>query len=166
MRSVRFSALLRRVLPSLLVLTAGCASDKEHVEKQLSKLNEEIRHLQSETDRMTERLDGVESRQAMAPRVAEERVAINAATVSRPKLKVVRVEPGDDSGAGDVPEANPSAPEDDASPRVVIQGEGKSVESRTVTGTAAPSAKTSRPEASKARKSEPSAPKSDAAASK
>jgi len=39
MRSAWFSALGRRILPSFVLLAAGCASDKDHVEKQLSKLN-------------------------------------------------------------------------------------------------------------------------------
>jgi hypothetical protein len=164
MRSACFSALGRAVLPWLLVFASGCSSEKDGVEKQLSKLEEQVRHLQSETDRMGERLDAVESRKIAVAHEPEERVATNSNTISRPKLKVVRMEPGDEGVVDDAPETTASAPDDDTGPRVVIQGEGKSVESRQLAGSAPPAAKTTKPESSKARKSD--AAKSDAAPSK
>jgi hypothetical protein len=163
MRSRYFSALGRAVLPWLVVFAAGCSSEKDGVEKQLSKLQDQLRHLQSETDRMGERLDAVESRQATASRPAEERVANNGSTLERPKLKVVRMEPGDEAAADDAPETGAPPPEDDTAPRLVIQGEGKSIESRQLAGAAPAAAKTSKPDA-KAKKSDAS--KSDAPASK
>lgn len=159
MRSACSKALVRLALPLLLCSTQGCASDKQHLEKQLSKLEDQVRHLQSETDRMGERLDAVEARNTAASHYAEERVAANAAIVTRPKLKVVRVEPGADEPSDDVPEAPPAeaeAPDADAGPRVLIEGEGKSIESRTLPGTAPVAAKT----APAASKSAPAAPKS------
>jgi hypothetical protein len=145
MRSVWTKALVRLALPLLVSATPACSSDKDHVEKQLSKLTDEVRRLQSETDRMGERLDAVETRSAAAPHYAEDRVAANGTTVTRPKLKVVRVEPGADETAPaeppvDVPVADASDAE--SAPRVVIQGEGKSIESRTLPATAPVAAKT------------------------
>ncbi len=145
MRSARIKALVQLALPLLLASTPGCAGDKDHTEKQLTKLEDEIRHLQSETDRMGERLDAFETRSAAAPHSAEERFAANGTTVTRPKLKVVRVEPGADEVAPGEAEAAPAVPdasEADNGPRLVIQGEGKSIESRTLPAGAPIAAKT------------------------
>jgi hypothetical protein len=107
---------------------SGCASEGDALDKRFAKLQEELTRVQSETDRMAERLDAVELRQATAPQ-KEERVASAAPeTLSRPKLKVVRVE-----SEGDVaPEETVNTQADEAGPRVVIQGEGKSLETRTM----------------------------------
>jgi hypothetical protein len=161
MRSACFVALVRPVLAGLLCSVLGCSSDKDHMEKQLSKLREEVQHLQSDTDRMGERLDAMEVRQAAVPHYAEERVAQSSTTLSRPKLKVVRVEPG---GEGASAEAEPAdaPPDADSGPRVLIQGEGKSLESRTLTLPAAPvAAKSTKPEASKSKPESEKSKKSD-----
>jgi hypothetical protein len=115
----------------LSVALAGCASEGEALEKRLAKLQEEVTRVQAETDRMAERLDAMELRQATQQR-AEERVAsAEVANTSRPKLKVVRVE-----SIGALDDANAEqAPADDSGPRVIIQGEGKSLETRSVPGT-------------------------------
>ncbi len=167
MRSACFPAFGSAVLPLLFVFSASCAPEKGGVEKQLSKLQDEVRHLQSETDRMAERLDAVAARRVAAPREAEprdgdERVANNSGTLTRPKLKIVRMEPGDDGAVEDPPEASAPAADDDTGPRLLIQGEGKSVESRQLSGTAPAAAKSSKSD-SKSRKSD--AAKSDAAKS-
>jgi hypothetical protein len=147
MRSACFVALVRPVLAALLCSVLGCSSDKDHMEKQLSKLREEVSHLQSDTDRMGERLDAMEVRQAAVPHYAEERVAQGPTTLSRPKLKVVRVEPGAESAVAETEPAD-APPDADSGPRVLIQGEGKSLESRTLP--AAPvAAKSAKPETSK-----------------
>lgn len=122
------------------------------MERQLSKLRDQMSELQNETDRMGERLDGMEARQASTARQADERVdaAASSGTLSRPKLKVVRMEPGGEVAGDDGTSVNDAAPESDG-PRVVIQGEGKSLETRTL------------PAAPTAAKTAPSrAPKSDA----
>jgi hypothetical protein len=127
-------------------------SDHDPAEKQLKKLQDEVARLQSETDRMGERVDAMELRQANGPRPSDDRLspaAQSSGTLSRPKLKVVRVEPGGEVGA----EAEPEQGYGDADngPRVVIQGEGKSLETRTLP---APTAAKSVPPTSKAPKSE------------
>jgi outer membrane murein-binding lipoprotein Lpp len=104
----------------------GCSSDRDRVEKQLAKLSEQVTELQAETDRMGERLDAVE---ASKPAPTDQRLASAAPeTMSRPKLKVVRVDPE----AGAEPEVSDA--DSEAGPRVVIQGEGKSLETRTLPG--------------------------------
>jgi hypothetical protein len=154
MRSAWFSALGRRILPSFVLLAAGCASDKDHVEKQLAKLKDDVRHLQSETDRMAERFDALEARQATAPRSSEERVANSAPAVTRPKLKIVRMEPGDENAGDGVAEANVE-PQADDGPRVLIRGEGTSLESRTFSAsTPPPAAKSSKSDSGKSRKTD------------
>ncbi|HEX6766041.1 MAG TPA: hypothetical protein VF103_11200 [Polyangiaceae bacterium] len=141
-----FSTLVGLAISSL----SGCASEGDALEKRLAKLQEDLTRVQSQTDRMAERLDAVELRQATAPQ-KEERVASAApATVSRPKLKVVRVE-ADGEVADETAENGPA---DDTGPRVVIQGEGKSVESRSVPGTQKSAPKTET-KAEAPKKSEP-----------
>ncbi len=156
MRSAYSRAFACLVLPLLLVPSIACSSDKDRVEKQLSKLREEVLHLQGETDRMGERLDAMETRHVAVPHQPEERFAQGPSALTRPKLKVVRVEPGaDGSGYGpDVGDAN--AVDADTGPRVLIQGEGKSLESRTL-----PAA----PVAAKSTKLEPPKAKTDASKS-
>jgi hypothetical protein len=156
MRSAWFSALGRLVLPPFVLLAAGCASDKDHVDKQLSKLKDEVLHLQSESDRMAERLDAMEARQANPPRPSEERVASNTSAVLRPKLKIVRMEPGEENAADDGSQAAPEPAADDG-PRVLIRGEGTSIETRTLSGSAPPpAAKSSKSDSGKSRKSDAS----------
>jgi hypothetical protein len=156
MRSAWFSALGRRILPSFVLFAVGCAGDKDHVEKQLAKLKDEVRHMQSESDRMAERLDAMEARQASAPRPSEERVASNVPAIVRPKLKVVRMEPGEENAADDGSDAGAQPLQDDSGPRVLIRGEGTSVETRMFSGsTPPPSAKTSKSDSGKARKADP-----------
>jgi alpha-acetolactate decarboxylase len=130
------------------VAASGCASEGDALEKRFAKLQEELTRVQSQTDRMAERLDAVELRQATAPQ-KEERVASAAPeTVSRSKLKVVRVE-----SEGEVsPEETVNTQAEESGPRVVIQGEGKSLETRTM-----PSSQKSTPKA----ETQKSAPKSE-----
>jgi hypothetical protein len=158
MRSACFSALARLAAPLLAAAVAGCATDKDPMERQLSKLRDQVAELQNDTDRMGERLDAMEVRHASAARQADDRVAATTAagTLSRPKLKIVRVEPGSDMAADDTTGApDELAPESDG-PRVVIQGEGKSLETRTVATapTAAKSAPAKAPKNDKAEKSD------------
>jgi regulator of replication initiation timing len=139
-------------LSAFTLLLAGCASEGDALDKRLAKLQEEVTRVQSENDRMAERLDAVELRQATQER-PQERVASAgpAQTVSRPKLKVVKVESEGDFSS---PEAVDAAPTEDTGPRVVISGEGKTLESRSV-----PATKTStktEPKADSAKKSEAS----------
>lgn len=154
---VSTSNLYRFGLAWLAVAFSGCAAEGDGLEKRFAKLQEEVTRVQAQNDRMSERLDAVELRQATATR-PEERVASAApATVSRPKLKVVKVE-----SDGEAPESVvDGAPLDDSQPRLVIQGEGKSLETRSLPGTAkAPAKADVKPEPTKkaesSKKAEPS----------
>jgi hypothetical protein len=85
--------------------------------------------------------------------------------LSRPKLKIVRVEPGSEL-APERADADEGYGDADNGPRVVIQGEGKSLETRTLP---APTAAKSAPTAAKPPKSDKEgakAPKADSASSK
>ena len=121
-RFARFSAVIG------FLSLAGCASEGDALEKRLSKMHEEVTRLQNDTDRMGERLDAMEMRQTTAPRADEGVARAEPASVTRPKLKVVRVE-----ADGDLAMAA-NEPELDEGPRVLIQGEGKALESRTLPG--------------------------------
>lgn len=155
MRSACSLALACLTLP-FAVLSTGCASDKEHVEKQLARLREDVTHLQSETDRMGERLDAMETREAALAR-AEQPGPAAEATVKRPRLKVVRVEPGAELAQARDDQAT-AGPDADTGPRVVIEGEGKELETHTV-DVAPVAAKTARPEATTAPKPAASKPR-------
>jgi hypothetical protein len=138
----------------LALPTAGCASDHDKVEKQLAKLREQVAELQADTDRMGERLDAVEASKGPATPSDHRLAKVEAETMSRPKLKVVRVDP--DAGA----EPEVSDADSDTGPRVVIQGEGKSLETRTLPGAAKPAPKVEKAEKpARAEKAEPASPK-------
>jgi hypothetical protein len=140
-------------------LLSACASDSEAMDKRISKLQEEVTRLQADLDRGTERLASVEERQAAAAGAkADTRTA--AATpkrVERPNLKVVRVEPGqnhpglepsfEDRAARE--SEPPPAADEGTEPRVVIRGEGKELETRTLPAQPAVKAKSSDAPASK-----------------
>jgi len=161
MRSACFLSLARISAPLLISFVGACATDHDPAEKQFKKMQDQLTQLQSETDRMGERLDAMELRQANTPRGSDDRVAAAApaTTLTRPKLKVVRVEPGTElAPEGDADQSS----EADNAPRVVIQGEGKSLETRTLPAPAA--AKSAPPPSSKAPKSDKS--KSDSASTK
>jgi hypothetical protein len=152
MRSRCVSRWAAALLVALALPVVGCSSDRDTVEKQLAKLREQVTELQAETDRMGERLDAVE---ASKPAPTDQRTAsVAPETMSRPKLKVVRVDPE----AGVEPEVSDA--DSDAGPRVVIQGEGKSLETRTLPGVPKAAPKVEKAEKpGKAEKAEPPAAK-------
>jgi hypothetical protein len=115
-----------------LVGLSACASEQDSIEKQLAKLHDDVTRLQAETDRMGERMDAMEVRTATPAPPAERVASAEPSTVVRPKLKIVRVEPDAEPSAAD---ATDGALDAEAAPRVLIQGEGKTLESRTLPGT-------------------------------
>jgi hypothetical protein len=112
---------------------AGCSSGLEGVDKRLSAMQDEITKVQNQNDRLVERIDAMEVRQAKVE-TAKPAAAATAATAGaseRPSLKVVKVLPEDTSGMPS-PQVGTQAPgeaADDPSPRPVIKlrgsGEGK-----------------------------------------
>jgi hypothetical protein len=122
-RTRRLCRTLATLLGALTLGLAGCASDSDAVQKRLSDLQGDLRKLQNDTDRVNERLEAVEIRQARADAAANAPKATSAETVSRPRLKVLRLAPGDDAAAG---EAKKEQPED--GPRMMLKGQGKELE--------------------------------------
>jgi hypothetical protein len=113
----------------------GCSSGLEGVNKRLSTMQDEIMRLQNQNDRLVERVDAMEVRDAKAR--AEKPAAVASASPSseRPSLKVVKVVPDDPSGLPSAPQGGnppPGDAADDPSPRPVIKlrGGGKSESGR------------------------------------
>jgi uncharacterized coiled-coil protein SlyX len=109
-----------------LALLAGCSSGLEGVDKRLSAMQEEITKVQSQNDRLVERLDAVEARQARSDTVARPAAAQAGGASERPSLKVVKVVPEDSAGMP-TPQVGTQAPgdaADDPSPRPVIKLRG------------------------------------------
>ena len=115
-------------IASLVVSLGGCSSGLEGVDKRLSAMQDEISKVQSQNDRLVERVDAMEVRQAKVesakPAAAATAGTSNAA--ERPNLKVVKVVPEDTSGMPS-PQVGTQAPgeaADDPSPRPVIKLRG------------------------------------------
>lgn len=103
----------------------GCSSGLEGVEKRLSTMQDEITRLQNQNDRLVERVDAIEVRDAKAVRSGKPAPA--ASNNERPSLKVVKVVPEDTSGMPSSPQVGTPAPgeaADDPSPRPVIKVRG------------------------------------------
>lgn len=111
-----------------LALLAGCSSGLEGVDKRLSAMQEEITKVQSQNDRLVERLDAVEARQARSESAPKAAPVAAAGASERPSLKVVKVVPEDNAGMP-TPQVGTQAPgdaADDPSPRPVIKLRGGS----------------------------------------
>lgn len=111
-----------------LALLAGCSSGLEGVDKRLSSMQEEITKVQSQNDRLVERLDAIEARQARAESAPKAPTAQAPGASERPSLKVVKVVPEDNAGMP-TPQVGTQAPgeaADDPSPRPVIKLRGGS----------------------------------------
>ncbi|HVJ20239.1 MAG TPA: hypothetical protein VM686_32715 [Polyangiaceae bacterium] len=110
-----------------LGLFSGCASDSDAVEKRLSQLRDDIRKLQNDNDRVSERLEAVELRQARtAASQNAPKAAASAETVSRPRLKVLHLTPGDENPTATGAGSEPTNPE--SGPRMILKGQGKELE--------------------------------------
>lgn len=105
----------------------GCSSGLEGVEKRLSSMQDEITRLQNQNDRLVERVDAMEGREAKAAQAAKPSATAGAAA-ERPSLKVVKVVPEDTTGMPS-PQVGTQAPgdaADDPTPRPVIKLRGSS----------------------------------------
>jgi hypothetical protein len=103
----------------------GCSSGLEGVEKRLSSMQDEITRLQNQNDRLVERVDAVEVKQAKAPAASATKASLPAGS-ERPSLKIVKVVPEDTAGMPS-PQVGTQAPgdaADDPSPRPVIKLRG------------------------------------------
>jgi hypothetical protein len=109
---------------SLMLSALGCASDREAVEKRLAGLRDDITRVQTENDRLAERVDALENKAvpaSVAPVASENKL-------NRPPLKVVKLMPGEAMTASNDPDAPDIAPEerpDAPGTRPVIRLRGK-----------------------------------------
>jgi hypothetical protein len=109
-----------------VALLGGCSSGLEGVDKRLSAMQDEIVKVQNQNDRLVDRVDAMEARQAKSETAAKP-VAAAAGSSERPSLKVVKVLPEDTSGMPSSPQVGTVAPgeaADDPSPRPVIKLRG------------------------------------------
>ena len=115
------------------LLLAGCSSGLEGVDKRLHAMQDEITKVQSQNDRLVERIDAMEMRQGKTERAAKSAAPGTPTASERPSLKVVKVVPEDTSGMP-TPQVGTQAPgdaADDPSPRPLIKlrgGTGKGSE--------------------------------------
>jgi hypothetical protein len=114
----------------LLPTAAGCASDRDAIDKRMAALREDITRMQAENDRLGERVDALEAKGSSAP---AKTAAAPEAKVERAPLKVVKLVPGD----GPVPSGDAEAVElaaderpDAPGTRPVIRLRGKGEEGR------------------------------------
>ncbi|MFO7179239.1 MAG: hypothetical protein DIU78_011120 [Pseudomonadota bacterium] len=110
--------------------TLGCASDREGLERRLAELADDIARLQAKNDRLSERLDALETQQSAATPAAPAATPAPAAErVERPPLKVVKLEPPEDlplsrpKSPEVAPEERPDAPGD--RPVIRLRGKGE-----------------------------------------
>jgi hypothetical protein len=121
------------VFGCLAALLGGCSSGLEGVDKRLSAMQDEITKVQSQNDRLVERIDAMETRQGTAERAAKAATPSTPSAAERPSLKVVKVLPEDSAGMP-TPQIGTQAPgdaADDPSPRPLIKlrgGTGKGSE--------------------------------------
>jgi outer membrane murein-binding lipoprotein Lpp len=121
---------------ALLAVTclAGCGSGESNALKSsVAALREEVTLLQNSVDRLEEQLAAVQARQqTLAERPATRTDLGLPATLQRPRLKVVKVQPGSEQagsehGPAREPEPAPQADDSEAS-RPVIRGTGERIE--------------------------------------
>jgi hypothetical protein len=116
----------------LFPVISGCATSSDAIEKKLSGMREEIQKLQNENDRVSERLEAIELRQARAEaKGAEVKTAREEpGVVTRPQLKVLRLSPDGASEDGQAEPAAAPASGSDSAPRMMLKGQGKDLELR------------------------------------
>jgi hypothetical protein len=122
----------------LLGLTCllGCGSgETDALKRRVAALREEVSMLQNGVDRLEEQLAAVQARQAaLAERPPTSTDSGSPALLQRPRLKVVKVQPGSEQAApeqGPAREPEPPAEADDAdASRPVIRGTGERIETQ------------------------------------
>ena len=120
---IHFGPLARLSVLAAACCLGACGGSHDDLSKRLAAMQSDLTKLQSHSDRLEERLEALEMRKE-APAQAKP-ANESAATLERPRLMIVKLEPGDDSH--DAPTDAPTAelrPEDsaaDKSPRPVIR---------------------------------------------
>ena len=110
-------------LLSATVSLCACGGGHDDLAKRLASIQGDLTRLQNHSDRLEERLQTLEVRKGSA--ATRPTADDSAATVERPRLLVVKLEPGDDSQrvASDAPTAllRPEDSAADQSPRPLIR---------------------------------------------
>ena len=126
------------ILLPAAVCVAGCGGgETDALKKRVSALKDEVALLQNAQDRLEERLAALEMRRQEATERSTT-TGSSAGKIERPRLKVIKVEPGFETPATEPsPAAEPEPPAEgdhpDA-PRPVIRGTGDRVESQLPAG--------------------------------
>jgi hypothetical protein len=87
----------------VFLLAAGCASDRDAIDRRLAGLSEDITRLQATNDRLLQRVDALEVERATKADAATRPKA--PAPLEHAPLKVVKLEP--DSGMAALPSRSP-----------------------------------------------------------
>ena len=126
---------LRRLVGVLCVcalpLVAGCAGNRDALEKRITALQNDVSRLQNHGDRLEERLEALELRKDASASPAS--TALGQGVVDRPPLKVVKLEP--QAGEAPLPASAPVAElaageaADDKAPRPMIRIHGSRIDS-------------------------------------
>jgi len=122
MRSLHLRFAWFPLLAAAWSLTA-CGGGHDELAKRLASVQAELTKLQSHNDRLEQRLEALEIRKDSTQ--PQRSASDSATTVDRPRLMVVKLEPGDDTRepAADAPTAalRPEESAADQSPRPVIR---------------------------------------------
>ena len=120
-------------LVSVVCLVAGCGGGQsDALQKRVNALQDELTVLQGAVDRLEEQLAARDA--AAAPREARSEPPAPATAPQRPRLQIVKVQPGSpdvDDGPAPAAEPEPAPPEGEAAPdapRPVIRGTGDRIE--------------------------------------
>ncbi len=114
------------LLPASLACAACGGGSKDSLEKRVTSLQEELTALQNQHDRLADRLQALETRaQQAAPSRAPAKDADEEERLSRPPLKVVKLEPGSEARPSAEPDEAVAPDEKDSGPRPVIREYGK-----------------------------------------
>jgi hypothetical protein len=114
---MRRSRFLAPLVLALALPLAGCASNHDTLERQLSEMRSEVVKLRADNAVLSERLDGVELRGTPARSAAQSKAPAPAPARDTPDLQVVKLGP---EAAQEAPEPLLAAPEKP----VVIRGSG------------------------------------------
>jgi hypothetical protein len=129
---------------ALLVLAAttlvGCGGgETDGLKRNISALRDEVTLLHNTVDRLEERLAAAEAQNdAALQSSAHQSQSVSPGTFERPRLKVVKVRPGQEQvptgGPADAPAPAPVSDDDSSEPRPVIRGSGDRIETELPAG--------------------------------
>ena len=115
----------------VLLAASGCGgSERDAMRKRMSSLQDEVNLLQNTVDRLEERLAAVEMQERARPAIPASNASEGAGTIERPRLKVIRLEPGAETGGAGPSQPSETGPDREPAdePRPVIRGAGDRVE--------------------------------------